>query len=83
MIGGVVTLLNRSGRELPRGGGRCRNATAPRRTAANSSTVEGFEHVEGGDETGTVVWPGGADLSPDTLYVRARTGSWPDHDIDA
>jgi hypothetical protein len=43
-------------------------------------TVEGFERVEVDDETGTVVWPGGTDLAPDTLYVRASTGSWPDHD---
>ena len=32
----------------------------------------------GGPETGTVVWPGGADLAPDTLYERVRTGLWPD-----
>jgi len=25
-----------------------------------------------------VVWPGGADLAPDTLYERIRTGTWPD-----
>jgi hypothetical protein len=46
-------------------------------------TVEGFQRVEVDDETGTVVWLGGADLAPDTLYVRARTGNWPDHGIDA
>jgi hypothetical protein len=34
-------------------------------------------------ETGTVVWPGGADLAPDTLYERVRTGAWPDHDVAA
>jgi uncharacterized protein DUF2442 len=32
-------------------------------------------------ESGTVVWPGGADLVPDTLYERVRTGAWPDHDV--
>jgi dihydrofolate reductase len=31
----------------------------------------------------TVVWPGGADLAPDTLYERVRSGSWPDHDVAA
>jgi hypothetical protein len=29
-------------------------------------------------ETGTVIWPGGADLAPDTLYERVRSGAWPD-----
>jgi hypothetical protein len=29
-------------------------------------------------ETGTVCWPNGADLAPDTLYERVRTGLWPD-----
>jgi hypothetical protein len=28
-------------------------------------------------ETHTVAWPGGADLAPDTLYQRVRTGTWP------
>jgi hypothetical protein len=32
-------------------------------------------------ETGTVVAPGGADLAPDTLYERGRTGAWPDQDV--
>ncbi len=40
-------------------------------------TVEGFLQAALDRETGTVTWPGGADLAPDTLYVRARTGSWP------
>jgi hypothetical protein len=26
-----------------------------------------------------VCWPGGADLAPDTLYERIRTGVWPGH----
>jgi hypothetical protein len=38
---------------------------------------EGFAKVEIDTETGTVVWPGGADLAPDTLYERVRSGSWP------
>jgi Protein of unknown function (DUF2442) len=46
-------------------------------------TPEGFARVSVDAETGTLVWPGGADLAPDTLYERVRTGSWPDHDIAA
>jgi Protein of unknown function (DUF2442) len=41
-------------------------------------TPEGFATVAVDAETGTVVWPGGADLAPDTLYERVRTGAWPD-----
>jgi hypothetical protein len=41
-------------------------------------TRSGFAAVKVDDETGTVVWPGGADLAPDTLYERVRTGLWPD-----
>ena len=40
-------------------------------------TPEGFAKVTVDRETGTVVWPGGADLAPDTLYERVRTGAWP------
>jgi hypothetical protein len=39
---------------------------------------EGFTQVEVDGETGTVVWPGGADLAPDTLYERVRSGAWPE-----
>lgn len=42
-------------------------------------TSDGFVKVRVDDETGTVSWPGGADLAPDTLYERVRTGAWPDH----
>lgn len=38
---------------------------------------EGFGAVQVDGESGTVVWPGGADLAPDTLYERVRTGLWP------
>lgn len=38
---------------------------------------EGFDQAEVDSETGTVVWPGGADLAPDTLYARVSSGSWP------
>lgn len=41
-------------------------------------TPEGFAEVNVDPETGTVCWPGGADLAPDTLYERVRTGVWPD-----
>jgi hypothetical protein len=46
-------------------------------------TPEGFGKVEVDPETGTVVWPGGADLAPDTLYERIRTGIWPDQNVAA
>ncbi len=39
---------------------------------------EGFAKAEADAETGTVVWPGGADLAPDTLYERVRSGAWPE-----
>ena len=42
-----------------------------------------FAEVTVDPETGTVVWPGGADLAPDTLYERVRTEAWPDHDVAA
>jgi len=41
-------------------------------------THEGFAEAYADPETGTVCWPGGADLAPDTLYERVRTGVWPD-----
>lgn len=46
-------------------------------------TPDGFAEVSVDVETGTVVWPSGADLAPDTLYERIRTGAWPDQDIAA
>lgn len=46
-------------------------------------TREGFAQATLDRETGTVTWPGGADLAPDTLYERVRTGNWPRHDIAA
>jgi hypothetical protein len=46
-------------------------------------TPAGFAKVAVDAETGTVVWPGGADLAPDTLYQRLRTGNWPDRTIAA
>jgi len=41
---------------------------------------EGFAQAALDHESGTVTWPGGAGLAPDTLYERARTGSWPGHE---
>ncbi len=46
-------------------------------------TSDGFARVEVDSETGTVTWPGGADLAPDTLYERVRTGTWPDQSLAA
>ncbi len=46
-------------------------------------TPEGFLKVRVDGETGTVSWPGGADLAPDTLYERVRTGAWPDQHVAA
>jgi Protein of unknown function (DUF2442) len=41
-------------------------------------TPEGFSGAFVDAETGTVCWPGGADLAPDTLYERVLNGVWPD-----
>ena len=41
-------------------------------------TPEGFAQGRFDPHTGTVVWPGGADFAPDTLYVRVSAGQWPD-----
>jgi hypothetical protein len=46
-------------------------------------TPAGFAKATVDAESGTVVWPGGADLAPDTLYERVRTGAWPDRHIAA
>jgi hypothetical protein len=50
---------------------------------AQARTAAGFGRVAIDPETGTVVWPEGADLAPDTLYRRARTGAWPDQNTAA
>lgn len=49
----------------------------------DARTPEGFAQVKVDHETGTVTWPGGADLAPDTLYERVRTGAWPDQGVAA
>jgi hypothetical protein len=41
-------------------------------------TPEGFNKIAVDPETGTIVWPSGADLAPDTLYERVRYGAWPE-----
>ena len=46
-------------------------------------TPEGFSEAALDHESGTVAWPGGADLAPDTLYERVRTGAWPRRDVAA
>jgi hypothetical protein len=38
----------------------------------HARTMEGFSEVRVDAETGTVVWPGGADLAPDVLYAHLR-----------
>jgi hypothetical protein len=45
---------------------------------AHARTPDGFAQVAVDEKTGTIVWPGGADLAPDTLYERVRTDAWPD-----
>lgn len=50
---------------------------------AEARTPAGFARVQVDPETGTVVWPGGADLAPDTLYERVRTGAWPARNLAA
>jgi hypothetical protein len=37
-----------------------------------------FAQVRVDPDIGTVVWPNGADMAPDTLYERVRTGPRPD-----
>jgi Protein of unknown function (DUF2442) len=50
---------------------------------AEAVTPDGFSRVQVDEETGTIAWPGGADLAPDTLYERIRTGVWPEQDAAA
>lgn len=37
-----------------------------------TNDYELFRQVSVSDEAGTIVWPNGADLSPQTLYERSR-----------
>jgi hypothetical protein len=50
---------------------------------AEARSATGFREVTVDPDTGTIVWPGGADLAPDTLYERVRTGAWPDSELAA
>jgi hypothetical protein len=50
---------------------------------AEARTLDGFAEVSVDAGLGTIVWPSGADLAPDTLYQRIRTGRWPDPDSTA
>jgi hypothetical protein len=52
-------------------------------TLARRRTPEGFAAAELDPESGTVTWPGGADLAPDTLYERVKTGAWPGRRVAA
>jgi hypothetical protein len=45
---------------------------------ADARTPKGFGQVSVDKETGTIAWPSGADLAPDTLYERVRSGAWPE-----
>ncbi len=58
-------------------------ALAERDLDPRRGSLHGFAKVQVDDETGTVTWPGGADLAPDTLYERVRTGAWPDRHVAA
>jgi hypothetical protein len=49
----------------------------------DARTREGFRRVRVDPEVGTVVWPGGVDLAPDTLYERVRSGFWPQSRVAA
>jgi predicted amidohydrolase len=46
-------------------------------------TLSGFAAVTVDAESGTVTWPGAADLAPDTLYHRVSTGLWPEQSAAA
>jgi len=46
----------------------------------HARTPECFAEARVDSESGTVTWPGDADLAPDTLYQRVRTGAWPEQD---
>ena len=50
---------------------------------SQARTPTGFDQVHLDAETGTVIWPGSADLAPDTLYERVQTGIRLDQNVTA
>jgi hypothetical protein len=50
---------------------------------AHARTPEDFAEARVDAASGTVSWPGGADLAPDALYERVRTGAWPGEGVAA
>jgi hypothetical protein len=90
---GLTPRHHLSDRDPPRGASsdlRRRAHRRGRRTRAHAQArlpaaadPAGPARVAVDPETGTVVWPGGADLAPDTLYERVRTGIWPDENVAA
>jgi hypothetical protein len=49
----------------------------------DARTEDGVPTRVGAPESGTVTWPGGADLTPDTLYAWVTTGPWPNRNLAA
>ena len=49
----------------------------------HARTDTGFAEVAVDRESGTTVWPGGADLAPRTRYERVSSGQRPEQDLAA
>ena len=75
---GVVALMSRMASRVVEILSRMRGPVFER-----ARTEQGFAEVTVDEESGTIVWPGGADLAPDTLYERVRTGAWPETSVPA
>lgn len=50
---------------------------------AEARSADGFSKAALDPELGTVAWPSGADLAPDTLYLRLTSGAWPERRLAA